>query len=441
MINKVSIATVLTSSLLTMPACFADDDNDVTDYLNYTVNGMIEGTDDGTGESYNTADDGIDDIPGNKISSITIYDQGKYLTGIKIDYLYGGSVLVGNDDDSSSTIELDASEFINYGTLRSYEVDDDKSVICGFTFTTSDDNEYELGNCKKGYDHSGTFSLESSGYVLYGLAGTVSDDYINTTAIVYGEPLELEYSGIEFDTDVSVGSASTGFLSDTVGINNTNTEQSATLSVTYSETDSSTDSYSSTAGITEGMSVTISEEVKSDAIVSVSSKWSYTYDISLSYSETVGETTTESSTSSFTDSSTLNVSPMTITAMKKVVYSSTASFPYTITYTNPWDGKEFYVEGSIDNATAVSSYVEWIDVGYVDDDGCYYIDEAYQDDYGDMVATCTSTDDTSTVSSTSVSTTSLSSLNLNSIKISEDDTNWQMSDEEIQFRQENGITD
>ncbi|WP_299005166.1 hypothetical protein [uncultured Shewanella sp.] len=427
---------------------YAYADNDVTDYLNVNYSGMIVGNPSGNEYDTSTA---LDDIPGNKISGLTIYYNGHYLTGLKVDYLYGDSVLAGSDSSTATSITLAPNEYITSGSL--YRTFDDDSFVSGFIFNTSEGNSYDLGKTSGDVAGSGftmyeSYSGEVYGYVIMGFKGTSDGSALNSISLVYGYPLELEYSGIEFDDNVTLGSATNAFLADSVGINATSAEQSTQVSVTYSKTDSSTDSYSSTAGISETMGISVSTEAKTDAIVSVSEKWEYSYSIALAYSETVGSSETESSSTSYTDSATMNIPAKSIYAMRRVVYSSTASFPYTITYTNPWDNAEFTVKGSIENATAVSSYNEWLEIGYVKDDGTYYLDPNYTDDYGDIVPSTSSTSAllSSDSSSTSIddsgaTTATLSELNINITSLDEENSNWIMSDDEIQFRQENGITD
>lgn len=439
------IKIIALTAISILPAFLSYADNDVTDYLDVKYSGMIVGAP--SGNEYDTST-GLDDIPGNKISSLTVYYNGKYLTGLKVDYLYGDSVLAGSDANTATTITLAPNEYITSGTL--YRTFDDNDFVSGLTLNTSEDNSYNLGKTTGSDGGSGftmyeSYSGEVYGYVIMGFKGTSDGSTLNSISLVYGYPLELEYSGIEFDDDVTIGSATSAFLADSVGINATSAEQSTQVSVTYSKTDSSTDSYSSTAGISETMGVTISTEAKASAIVSVSENWEYSYSISLAYSETVGSSETESSSTSYTDSATMNIPAKSIYAMRRVVKSSTASFPYTITYTNPWDGAEFTVEGSIDNATAMSSYNEWLEIGYVDDSGNYQIYDAYKNDYGDIVP---STNSLLSSSSSSISdddsgatTVPISDLDINIISLDEDNSNWIMSDDEIAYRQENDITD
>ncbi|WP_299010794.1 jacalin-like lectin [uncultured Shewanella sp.] len=440
--RQLTSIALMTCSIFASPLSFADDTNDVTDYLDFIYDGMIVGS--SSGDSYDTTD-GIDDIPGNKISNITLYYNDSIIQGMQVDYLYGASETVGSNSGSNTeSISLDDSEFVTYAVVN-YS-DSDTHSICGLTFTTSDDNTLKVKQCSDTYSSAAYKFYDGSERVMTGLYGTADDSGINTLSFTYAYPLELELTNVDYDTDIDIGSATTAFLSSSVGINATSESQSMDLSVTYSETDSSTDSYSSTAGITEKMDVSVSVTEKAEAIVSVSASWEYSLSLSIAYSETVGVSKTESTTTSYTESSEMTVPAMSIYAMKKTVYSSTANFPYTLTYTNPWDSKEFYVYGNIDNATAVTSYVEWLEIGYVDDDGSYVVYDDYQSDYGDIIPTSSSsvsslTCSSSSISSLSTSTVSLNELNVDSLNISLDDPNWQMSDEEIQFRQENGITD
>lgn len=460
--RKLTTIALLTSALFMPHYASADNDSTVADYLESETSSWSVGNT--TGTAFDTYTEAANEVAGDQITTITVYDSRLFssssvgeIIGMKVDYLYGGSSQIGGELTNSTTITLDVNEYITSGSFTYSGSGDDDRVVA-MTFNTSEGNTYTVGETSSVLSSSTTtnWSLSedtSDNWALFGFYGTY-DDYINSIGIVSGKGLNLEYQSIEFDDDVTIGSAEQGFLSTSIGANATSTEQSKSISTTYTETDSSSDSYTYTAGISTTMGVSVSYEVKYAGFATVSGKWEYS--VTGSYSETVGKTEQASTSQSYTVSDTLDVPANSIYAMKTTVYSSTAAFPYTITYINTYDDATFEVEGELDNATSVNAFTEWLEIGYVDDDGSYVIYDEYQDDWGDSVPSSSISSLTSSSSSISSLTSSSSSdtsntttatminssdLNININAIDVNDANWVMSDEEIQYRQDNGITD
>ncbi|MCP3940020.1 MAG: hypothetical protein GY710_00865, partial [Desulfobacteraceae bacterium] len=168
----------------------------------------------------------------------------------------------------------------------------------------------------------------------------------------------------------------------------------------------------------------------------VSAEWSYS--TTNSYSETVGATTSVNSTVSNTSVFSLIVPAKAIYAMKGTVYQSTASFPYTATFKNPYDDRLFYMTGQLDNATSISTYTQWLNIGYVDDDGNKIIYDKYKDDWGPYnlsLSTTLAKPETPRVFTLNTK----KSLGIDSITIPMDDPGWMMSEKEVAFRQQNGL--
>ena len=451
--RKITTIALLTSALFIPQYASADSDATVTDYLNSENSSWSVGNT--TGTSFDTYTEAANEVAGDQITSITVYDSRLFaassvgeIIGMKVDYLYGGSSQIGGELTNSTTITLDTNEYITSGSFTYSGTDDDDRIVA-MTFNTSEGNTYTVGETSSVLSSSTTtnWSLSedtSDNWALFGFYGTY-DNYINSLGIISGKGLKLEYQSIEFDDDVTLGSAEQAFIATSVAANGTEIEQSKTLSTNYTKTDSSTDSYTYTAGMSLTMGVSVSYEVKYAGIASVSAKWDYS--VTDSFSETVGETSTSSTSTSYTDSDTLAVPAGSIYAMKTTVYSSSASFPYTITYRNTYDDATFEVEGQLDNATAIDTFTAWLNIGVVNDDGTYTIFDDYQADWGDYDTSSSSSISSLSSSLTSVADTSddteinMSDIGVNINAIDVNDVNWIMSDEEIQFRQENGITD
>ncbi|MCP3942565.1 MAG: hypothetical protein GY710_13905 [Desulfobacteraceae bacterium] len=402
------------------------DDTDVTKkYLTTYYSSWATGGDDGS--SYDTTSSWSKEIPGDKISSITFYKKSSKIKGFEIKYLYGGSTSVGSLSGNSTTVNFGGNEYITKGWFYKKKKSG-HTCITRVRLQTNIGGDYWWGK-DNNWEKGTGWSAGSTGIV--GFWGKAKDR-LDSIGLIAATPWELECLGVEFTNTVGIGTAEQAFLSDNIGFNNTDLEQSMDLRMTYTEGDSSTDSWSNTYGITETMGVKIGIEVKNAAFGGVSEEWSYS--VTNSWSDTVGKSSTTNSSTSNTSAFSLNVPAKTIYAMKTTVYQSTATFPYIATFKNTWDNKVFELEGKLDNATSVSTYVEWLDIGYFDDNGNKIIHDEFKDDWGTITL-----NDTNPGILTTTKLNTSEKLDIDSINISKDDPRWVMSDEEIIFRQQNGL--
>lgn len=422
----------LLSCLLIAPNALADI---VSSYLTPNFNSSVYTGKSSKGSSFDLSSSWTaNQKPGDKIKSITVYKGSNYIKGIKIDYLYSEDTEVGSTGSNGSTKSLGGDEYIE--KVRFYQKNE--GSISRIRLTTNLGNELYWGS-NNGWDkwREQAFSYDR---VLVGFWGTASDSKIWSISAVNAKPIKLQFQDIEFDQTVTVGNSEQAFLSDSVAANGTTSDQSMQVRLTYTEGESSTDSWSSTAGVSATMGVKIGVDVKAGGFATVKEEWSYS--VTTSFSDTVGESTTENNSTSTTTVASLNVPAKAIYAMKANVYQSSASFPYTATYKNTIDNQEFKFKGQLDNATSISTYTQWLEIGYINDSGDNIIYDQYQNDWGNYArasrslasVTSSSNNDDELTTTETVKVISTGDLN-----ISLDDPNWQMSDQEIAFRQLNGI--
>ncbi|WP_298771513.1 hypothetical protein [uncultured Shewanella sp.] len=370
--------------------------------------------------------------PGDKIKSITIYsNNAEYIKGIKIDYLYSEDMTVGNVNGSGTTKTLGGDEYVE--KVRFYQKNE--GSISRIRLWTNLGNELYWGS-SNGWDKWNEQAF-SYGRALVGFWGTASDSKIWSISAVNAKPLTLELQNIEFDQTVNVGNAEQAFLSDNVASNSTSTEQSMQVRLTYTEGESSTDSWSSTQGVSATMGVKIGVDIKAGGFATVKEEWSYS--VTTSFSDTVGASSSTSDSSSTTTVASLVVPSKTIYAMKANVYQSSAAFPYTATYLNPWDNKTFTFKGQIDQATSIRTFTQWLEIGYIDDNGNSYIYDEYQNDWGDYGINTQSMSFALSSSNSDAEPVTKTVISASSLNISLDDPHWIMSSEEIDFRKQNGL--
>ncbi|MCP3943932.1 MAG: hypothetical protein GY710_20970, partial [Desulfobacteraceae bacterium] len=286
----IALTIVIFSFFFTNYLFAADQDGDVNkDYLTPQAYPWLYG---GQGGSAFEAIDGWSrQIPGDKISSLTFYSNGTYLTGVKVDYLYGGSSSAGASTGTAITAKFDMDEYIWKGMIYQSEYHDDTDArISRIFLKTTNGNQYTFGENNAWKSGGGFFVGDEDNHyssVVVGFRGN-SSSVIDSISLIVATPLKLEFQGIEFDNNVTLGTAEQGFLADSVGINETPETQNMQLRMTYSEGGTSTDSWSNTNGVSSTMGVKMGVEAKAFGFQKVSAEWSYS--TTNSYSETVGAT-------------------------------------------------------------------------------------------------------------------------------------------------------
>ncbi|MCP3940117.1 MAG: hypothetical protein GY710_01360 [Desulfobacteraceae bacterium] len=407
--------------------CFAQ--NNVNDYLKIYPIWSEYG---GSGGGPFDLSSGMPDVPGAKISSITVSWDNSYIGGIQLDYTYEGSSSTGTmNREHKQKVNLGLDEYIIHTDYYKNKYHN-SFVISRLKFVTNKGRTIWFGQNNPWVEGAGG-DFSSSGWSLAGLkgkSGTLIDSLQN---IIY-MPLKLEYVDMTFGTPDKRKIEST-FLADTVGINKTEVPQSSQFRLTFTKTTGSTDTWTSTAGISATMGVKVGAKagVKSGIFnAEISQEWSYSF--SASFSETIGSTTSNTTSESSTTVNNINVPAKSIYALKTVVFHEKGIYPYTIRYRNTYDQKIFTTSGEIDANMFVRNFVQWLDIGYVDSNGNCIIYPEYQDEYSGFPMTRAQTFDTKGNQLDTSNT-----ISINSLSIDMNDPNWKMSDGERQFRYQNNL--
>ncbi|WP_299006837.1 jacalin-like lectin [uncultured Shewanella sp.] len=336
------------------------------------------------GSYFNTKNDPAN-IPGNKIRSITIYEDGWNIDGIELEYSLGGSSLIGKKTSKKTTATLDDDEYITSGTF--YATPDklsNKSMkrLTRINLTTNKGKGIGKGRSDSRSKVTSWSTPDNRGVI--GFYGYFKDS-INKLGVVSDRLIDLELVSVDFDPNYisEVTYSEPTFVTEQTGIgrNNTNINQSLTLGFQYNETASYTDTYSETAGITKSMGYSISADVKFDAFIGVSN--SYNEVISDAFSTTIGKSSGESTAKIQTVSTPIVVEAKTATAAEITIVSNKVTYPYTVTYRNSYDDKTFTVKAEITGEHVLRADVEWTNVGYYNDDNELIIYDEYQAVYGD----------------------------------------------------------
>ena len=382
--------------------------------------------------------------PGDKITSITTYsNNAEYIKGIKINYLYAGEETAGNTNGSGSTKSLAGDEFIT--GWRFYKKSE--GSISRIRLYTNLGNELYFGS-SNGWDKSIEISEIAVDRILVGLYGTAASSKIWSIAPCYTDRFDLEFQSIDIDTSqIALENQESMVIADRAASNNTSVTQPRTVSLAYSVGESSTDSWSDTKGVEVSMGVTVTSGIKAGAVVEASSSVSWSLSETVSFSETVGGEASTDNTTAVTDSITLNVPANEVYAVREVLYYGTAEIPYTTVFTNPYDNKEFSFTGVVEQASFSKGYTQYLDIGDIDSDGNVSIDEEYQEWY--EFPTFTASSQARSVGGTGQEVVEINNTNddsqaeegvvyTNDLNISNDDPNWIMSDEELEYRQSLG---
>ncbi len=398
----------------------------------------------------------------SKIQSVTVavgdISDMPCITGLKVNWNYdNASSSVGGFSGTSSTFDLAPNEFIEKMQIgRRYNADDQQSYVVFVKFYTTAGKDYTFGeqwSVLNTFDF-GPYDRHPIGF--HGAAESVIDklgiqsmkqvDFQFVSSRVL--PDQLEENWVEATT-----------YSDGIGANNTDELQSVTLTCQYRKIDSLTAIWSDTAGVsgTLGFEAEVTgsmfgiAEVKKTVSASITGMGSWT----------VGENHTEGTENWLGADSNMNVGPKQIYAMKAVTFTGETTLPYEATFKNMIDDKEFVVKGDFGVGLYSNHFIQWIDIGDVDEDGNLVIDDEYKDSF--RIDTDDSKSSTYAVKSVSSLSSSESSkkntveediagkeeadnngvviipVDSSIIDIPADDPGWIISDEEIEFRRENGL--
>ncbi|ALO43767.1 jacalin-like lectin [Pseudoalteromonas phenolica] len=387
-------------------------------------------------------------IPGDKISVITVSYRDKYISGIKLDYLYGGSSKTGQFHNDEDVVELDYDEYI-YGTSvywhpNPYDVYTE--VVSVLQLMTNKRNIW-LGK-ENGYSGgAGNMFTYNNSLALAGLKGK-SGLLIDSLQPVVYKPLELEFYDLNWGDESISWSESSAYISETIAANSTSREQSSSFTITYSETNGITDSWSNTNGITTSMGVSLEKEVSFWKFAGVKFGWEFS--LAHEFSRTVGEEVSTETTVEGSSTDSLVVPSGSVYALKSVVYHNKGMIPYTARYINKYDGELFEVSGSIEATEYATKFTQWLEIGYVSDEGQVILYDQYQDEFSPFLPQSRSISSSYNLNSLSpipqgtasfeIKSTNGDSLGvIDNVSISLDDSNWVMSEEEYLFRRINGI--
>ncbi|WP_299011404.1 hypothetical protein [uncultured Shewanella sp.] len=428
----------------------------VSNYLWHYEPGWISGENNlNLGNTFDTYHQGSYVSPADRITSITFYETVVgmgMMIGMKVDYAFGGSSMVGSSAGRERVVTFHANEFITKGQFTSLELNGkNDTIISHVELSTNYGNRYQSGLNLLG-DIAGTKTtwelspqntrktfftpyvpaeIDYLPWAVFGFKGTDDGDYIRSLGVIAGSPIELELVNISYN-DVSIHNADRAFLANIAEVNATDNDTS--VSVTYSQNNTSTltNTFTDTRGIKTDFKFGYSVTAGNKAVAEV--KKSFDIGLSLDFKETIGETSTNTTTETLSITRSTTVPAKSIVAMRMSVFSKTGSMPYTMTYKNPYDDSTFDIGAEIEAAVSVESFNSWLQVGYVDDNGNNVIYDEFKADYGDVIPT------TSSLSRTrSDGKLTLGELGVNMMSIDVNDPRWEMSDEEIEFRQENGL--
>ncbi|WP_299010909.1 jacalin-like lectin [uncultured Shewanella sp.] len=347
------------------------------DYLAREVSSWTHGTD--YKNNYSTLNHS-QAIPGNKISSITVYDDGWYIKGMKITYEKGGSGSFGKTSGDKRVISLAEDEYITSGSFwKSSAKTSSRSMkrITAMKFYTNTGNSYgfgQYGSKSKKYN----WTVEDGRGVL-GFHGTYNDNKINSIGIITDRILDLEIQDISFDynnvnLNGPIQSYSGTFLLDA---NELPLAQNTPVILKYTRTESSSDSFINTAGITEEMNIGIDIEAKAAKFADVTANFGYHHNITTVHESVVAGSNFEQYTTSLQIDATLTNPARFVAGIKTQVYVRSAEFPYTITYKNKADDVVFDVQGTIEHQYELSAFTRRIHAGVVDDNGTCIIYDRY----------------------------------------------------------------
>lgn len=420
--------------------------NTVTDYLaTQDIWSNLGGI---GGNSFDLTEGLSDSIPGDKITTITVSYRDSYISGIKLDYLYGGSSETGRFHDDQDVVELDYDEHI-YGTSVYWlpnPYDTYTEVVSVLQLMT---NKRDIWFGKEnGYSGgAGNMFTSNNTKALAGFKGK-SGLLIDSLQPVVYKPLELEFYDLTWGDESINWAESSAYLSETIAVNKTSKEQSSSFTISYSETNGTTDSWSNTNGITTSMGVSIEKEISFWKFAGVKFGWDFS--VAHEFSRTVGEEVSTETTVEGSSTDSLVVPSGAVYAVKSVVYHNKGEVPYYARYINRYDDKLFEVSGAIEATEYATKFTQWLEIGYVSEDNEVILYDEYQDEFSPYLPqtrTATQNSNSETLSpipqgSASFSVTSTSGDYIGTVEnvsIDLNDSNWVMSEEERQFRIENGF--
>ncbi len=433
---------LLTASLLCISSLGLAQE-DASYYLTPTKSSWTEGYPYATSTTnFNTSDTWDNVIPGDKIEKIT-FEYSNYhdeMRGLTVKYLLDDTAhdVDGSNGGSDHDITLAPNEYIIDGWIESGKNSSGNRRVCRINIKTNLNRDITYGpSCSSKVRTD--FDIPD-GQALIGFWGQ-EDKAIESAGIVYAEPLKLQLQDIAYGTPTE-GVNLAIFVGLKTHVNGTTLTQPEEFRYNYFETVGSTDTWTETNGLTSSMGVEVSAAAKAIAYeASTTLSWGFTE----SYAETVGSSTSNATTNSMTAVATLNTASKTISALKMNFYYLKGSIPYTVTYLNEWDNEEFYVYGEMDDTNVAYTFVQTLDIGYVDDSGNAIIYDQYYDEWSEHLPPFAQPEMAGmSLSSTSL-LSSISDINFNdeeatsSDNPSIDDPNWVMSAEEAAFRASHGL--
>lgn len=399
----------------------------ISDYQSRSYKGLYG--DLGNGESFDISAEGVEN-PGDKIKRVKIYYTSSTIEGFEVEYLYGGVVKAGRTSgvNHDGTMNLAADEYITTWKFNKRK----NGEIARIYLETNKGyrKKFGSGNWKKSLSSSLSCGDEGDCHYRTGVIGFYGtyNGSIKSIGVISNRVLKLEEQGTVFH-DFVESTESASFVGESLGANTTPIDQDLGIWTTYNETNGSTDSWSNTFGITETIGVTSTAKVSAAGAAEFSQAWSFSFAVSVS--DTVGKTESNTVSSSVTVKNNLVVPAYSIYAMKLVTYHAKGEQPYTTTFRNPYDGKEFDFDGKLEYSNYTRQFAQWLDVGYVDQEtGAYVIYDEYQEDYGKYA--------TSRSFGLSFATNTNDDY-IDGLSLDLDDPNWVMSEEELAFRNANGL--
>lgn len=450
------LLSMVASSMCILTPSFAAS---VNDYLK-TAKVARCGLDSGTNFDFKPS---LQSVPGNKIMTITVgyntlpipFISLGYITGVKLDYLYGDSVSTGAFNQETKQIDLDFNEYVSSVKLwKGSDVADElENRVVKLQFTIDNDEQITIGNSHQNTKSSCWWASEHvSDRMLYTLHGYTENGILSSLGSYIYNPLELIWQSTEFHVErMTETSPQTTFFSETAGINYSSVGQSITTQVSVEESDSFSNSWSETSGISSTMGITVSASASYAGLAEVSTELSASVTQEESY--TVGEEFSESSTSSQSQSVTMNVPAKTIMVAKTTVYYKNGVLPYTMTFKNTWDDNTFEQEGYLENSYVQQSFTSWLEIGYINDAGDAIVYDQYKADFEDMVNPSSLAKNSSeamipqnnlqgfepTKGNSIQEQSNIKLVKIKGIQLDANDPNWILSEEEIAFREQQGF--
>ncbi len=430
--------------------------NSLNDYLDGMVQfAPLGGT---GGDSFNMVNNSMPKYGTSKIQSVTVtvgtHAKMSVITGLKVDWNYDNATAsVGQaNTGTASTFNLGANEFIDKIYIgRKYNSTSNNVHIVYLKFITSAGKTYTFGGLSGDFTWEKTYDAASSDRHVVGFLGRAGG-CIDKLGIYTMQKVDFQYVSSKVLPDQMDESwVESTTYSDGIGANGTISSQPVTLTCQYRKIDSLTSIWSDTAGVsaTLGFSAEVTgkmfgiAEVKKTVSTSITGMGSWT----------VGENHTEGTEQWLGVDSTMNVDPGEIYAMKTATFTGETNLPYEATFKNTIDEKEFVVKGTFGVGFYSHHFVQWIDIGDVDEDGTLIIDDKYKDSFI-INPTEPSTYAVKSYSSLSSSESSKENteeeaadtdgiiiipVDSSRIDIPADDPGWIISEEEIKFRRENGL--